>query len=157
MLASGNASALIDWNNNYGDDHNKCVAQHCSNYPRSFVGANVEVSNLDVMSNAIGEGPCFGAIKGNVAAGPMTYLRFSTDDTHGRIRGYVGEGEFTNDPFNMSGGIAVCQIPHMQALFKRLCKQGFEHHVAMVRSHCAGMVSEAVTTYLGWDLYVHES
>ena len=31
-------AALIDWNNNYGEDRNKCVAQHCSNYPKSFVG-----------------------------------------------------------------------------------------------------------------------
>jgi hypothetical protein len=26
----------------------------------------------------------------------------------------------------------------------------------MVRSHCAQVIREAVTTYLGWDLYVHE-
>ena len=38
VLASGNAAAIVDWNNNYGDDRNKCVAQHCSNYPKSFLG-----------------------------------------------------------------------------------------------------------------------
>jgi len=156
VLASGNAAAIVDWNNNYGDDRDKCVAQHCSNYPKSFLGTDIEVSTLDVLGRALGEERCFGAIKGKADAGPMTYLRFSTDDRHGRMRGYVGEGEFTEDPFDMSGGIAVCRVPHLQTLLKLLCKQGFEHHCAMVRSHCAGIISEAVTTYLGWDLHLHE-
>ena len=155
-LASGNAAAIFDWNNNYGDDRNKCVAQHCSNYPKSFLGTEVEVSTLDVLGRALGEDRCFGAIKGKAAPGPMTYLRFSTDDRNGRMRGYIGEGEITDDPFNMSGGIAVCQVPNLQTLLKFLCKQGFEHHCAVVRSHCAGIVSEAVSTYLKWDLHVHE-
>ena len=38
---------------------------------------------------------------------------------------------------------------------KHLCKEGFEHHVSVVRSPCADVISEAVGTYLGWDLYVH--
>ncbi|MDR0419348.1 MAG: fucose isomerase, partial [Prevotellaceae bacterium] len=33
LLASGNAPALLDWNNNFGDDRNKCVCTHCGNYP----------------------------------------------------------------------------------------------------------------------------
>ena len=104
VLASGNAAALIDWNNNYGDDRNKCVAQHCSNYPRSFVGREIEVSTPErAWATRWARNAASARIKGKVAAGPMTYLRFSTDDVNGRIRGYVGDGEFTDDPFNMSG------------------------------------------------------
>ncbi|MBM4025806.1 MAG: fucose isomerase [Planctomycetes bacterium] len=157
VLASGNAAAIVDWNNNYGDDRNKCVTQHCSNYPRSFFGTdNIEISTLDVLGRALGAENCFGAVKARVAAGPMTYLRFSTDDRNGRIRGYLGQGEFTNEALDMSGGVAVCEIPDLQSLLKFLCKEGFEHHCAMVRSHCADIISEAVTSYLGWDLFVHE-
>jgi L-fucose isomerase-like protein len=36
-----------------------------------------------------------------------------------------------------------------------VCKNGFEHHVAMTRSHCADVLDEAISTYLGWDLYHH--
>jgi L-fucose isomerase-like protein len=79
VLASGNAAAIVDWNNNYGDDRNKCVAQHCSNYPKSFLGNDVEVSTLDVLGRALGEERCFGAVKGKAGPGPMTYLRFSTE------------------------------------------------------------------------------
>ena len=30
-----------------------------------------------------------------------------------------------------------------------------EHHVAMARTHCARVLHEAITKYLGWDLYCH--
>jgi L-fucose isomerase-like protein len=32
--ASGKPSAIVDWNNNYGDDLNKAVLFHCSNLPK---------------------------------------------------------------------------------------------------------------------------
>jgi L-fucose isomerase-like protein len=157
MLASGNAAAIVDWNNNYGTDRDKCVAQHCGNYPRSFVGRPVEIDKLSVLSTVMDPENCFGAINGKVAPGPFSYLRFSTDDFNGRVRGYVGEGQFTDDPFNMLGSIAVCHVPNLQKLLKFVCKRGFEHHVAMVRSHVAAIVNEAASNYLGWDMYVHES
>ena len=156
MLASGNAAAIVDWNNNYGEDRDKCVAQHCGNYPKGFVAGPIEIGNLSVLGSVLGEEICFGGINAKAGPGPMTYLRFSTDDFHGRIRGYVGEGEFTDDPFDMLGSIAVCHIPRLQSLMKVICKNGFEHHCAMVRSRCSRVVNEAVTTYLGWDMIVHE-
>jgi len=155
ILASGRAAAIVDWNNNYGQDPDKCVAQHCGNYPKSFINRPVEIANLSVLGSVLGEEISFGAINGKADPGPMTFLRFSTDDCRGRIRGYVGEGEFTADPFDMLGSIAVCQVPNLPLLLKYICKQGFEHHVSMVRSHCAAIVNEAVTTYLGWDLHLH--
>ncbi len=156
VQASGNAAALIDWNNNYGDDRDKCVAQHCSNYPKSFIGKPVEVSVLSVLGEALGHDACFGAVKGKAAPGPMTYCRVSTDDKRGRVKAYVGEGEFTDDPFDMSGGIAVCRIPNLQRLMKHICRNGFEHHAAMARARSAAVINEALTTYLGWEVYVHE-
>jgi len=35
-LASGTPSALLDWNNNYGSNPDKCVCFHCSNLPKHF-------------------------------------------------------------------------------------------------------------------------
>jgi L-fucose isomerase-like protein len=156
VLATGNPAAIVDWNNNYAEDRNKCVAQHCGNYPKGFVGKPVQVSNLSVLGSVLGEELCFGGVDAKVEPGSMTYLRFSTDDLNGRVRGYVGEGQFTADPFNMLGSIAVCEIPNLQKLMKYICKQGFEHHVSMVRSHCAQAIQEAATTYLGWDMYLHD-
>ena len=36
-----------------------------------------------------------------------------------------------------------------------MCHNGFEHHVAMTRGHCTDVLHEAITKYLGWDLYYH--
>ena len=155
LLASGNIPGFLDWNNNYGQDREKCVNTHCSNFPRSFMGRDVEVSELDILGESLGRERCFGAVKGNVAAGPMTFFRIDTDDSRGCIRGYLGEGEFTDDPCPMDGGIAVCKIGDLRKLLGFMCEQGFEHHVAMVRSSCADVLHEAVTKYLRWDLYYH--
>lgn len=156
LLASGNIPGFLDWNNNYGTDREKCVNTHCSNYPKSFMGSAIEISELDILGASLGRENCFGAIKGKVAAGPMTFFRMDTDDSCGNIRAYLGEGEFTDDPFGMDGGIAVCKIPSLRQLLGFMCQHGFEHHVAMTRSYCAGVLDEAITKYLGWDLYHHK-
>ncbi|UCH14094.1 MAG: fucose isomerase [Bacteroidales bacterium] len=155
MLASGTPSALLDWNNNFAEDRNKCVCTHCSNYPKSFFKNEIEIGNLDVLGTVLGQETTFGAVKGKVTEGPLTYFRISTDDPWGIIKSYLGEGQITSDSYDMDGGIAVTEIPNLQQLMKHLCKNGFEHHVGMCRGHVADIIEEAVNTYLGWELYVH--
>jgi L-fucose isomerase-like protein len=155
-LASGGVpSGFVDWNNNYLEEQDKCVVTHCSNYPKSFMGSNIEISNLDVLGESLGKDRCFGGIKGCLALGPFTCARISTDDTRGRIKAYVGSGEFTDDPLGCKGGVGVCRIPRLQHLLDYLCRNGFEHHVAMSRSRCADVLEEAFGTYLGWEVYHH--
>ena len=103
-LAAEAPSAILDWNNNYGRETDKCVCTHCGNFPKSFIGETPEISELDVLGTVLGKENCFGAVKGKVKAGPMTFFRASTDDRAGTIKAYVGEGEFTDDPFPMDGG-----------------------------------------------------
>jgi L-fucose isomerase-like protein len=155
LLASGTPPGFLDWNNNYGDDKNKCISQHCSNFPKSFIGTRPEIAVLDILGETLGQENCFGAVKGRVMSGPMTYFRISTDDRRGMIKAYLGQGEFTDDPCDMKGGIAVCQVKELRALLGYICENGFEHHVAMSRGHVAGVVREAVDKYLGWELYHH--
>ncbi len=156
LLASGNPPGFQDWNNNYGDDRDKCINVHCSNYPKSFMGKEIEISNLDVLGESLGHDRCFGAVKGQVVPGPMTFFRVSTFDAEGSIRAYVGEGEFTDDPCTIQGGSAVCRVPGLQKLMNHLCKNGFEHHVALTRGNYARVIEEALTTYLKWDVYTHK-
>jgi hypothetical protein len=56
----------------------------------------------------------------------------------------------------MDGGIAVCKIRNLRELLGFMCQNGFEHHVAMTRTHCADVLDEAITKYLGWDVYYHK-
>ncbi len=153
-LASETPSALLDWNNNYGDDPNKAVCFHCSNLPKHFF-ESVKMDFQQIIAGTVGKENTFGTVVGKVKAAPMSYARFSTDDRAGRIRGYVGEGEFTNDPLNTFGGAGVVRIPRLQDLLRYICEQGFEHHVAANLSWIAGSVHEATTKYLGWDVTWH--
>ena len=154
-LAAQKPSALLDWNNNFGEDRNKVVCTHCSNYPKSFFENEIEIGSLDILGTVLGQEDTFGAVKGKVAPGNMTYFRISTDDTKGIIKSYLGEGRITDDPYSMDGGIAVCEIPNLQKLMKYMCKNGFEHHVGMVRGHVADILEEAIGNYLGWEIYRH--
>jgi len=155
-LAAQTPSALLDWNNNYAEDRDKVVCTHCSNYPKSFFQSDIEIGSLDVLGTVLGSEDTFGAVKAKVAPGDMTYFRISTDDQRGVIKSYLGEGEMTNDPYGMDGGIAVCEIPNLQGLMKYMCKNGYEHHVAMVRSHVAEILEEAIGNYMGWEIYKHQ-
>ena len=73
------------------------------------------------------------------------------------MRGYVGEGRFTDDPLETFGGAGVVEIPHMQKLLRFICEQGFEHHTAANLSEVASMVYEAGKNYLGWDMHWHRA
>ncbi|THB73064.1 MAG: fucose isomerase [Desulfobulbaceae bacterium] len=153
LLASGEPPGFLDWNNNYGHETDKCVNTHCSNFPKSFIGATPEISDLDILGETLGRENCFGAVKGKVTPGPMTYFRISTDDPRGKIKTYLGQGAFTDDPFDMDGGIAVCEVPGLRSLLTHICQNGYEHHVAMVRGHVAGILKESINKYLGWELF----
>ncbi len=155
-LASGTPSAYLDWNNNFADERNRCINLHCSNFPKSFFGdVEIEISNLDVLSTTIGEEKCFGACKAQVTAGPMTFAKITTDDKNGRIKAYIGEGEFLKDSVETPGGVALCRVDGLQKLLDYMCKNGFEHHVTMSRSLSADVLEEAFGNYLGWDVYRH--
>lgn len=154
-LAGGAPAALLDWNNNYEDNPDIVVGTHCGNFPADFMGVKPKVGVMGVLSTSIGADICFGAVKGKVKPGAMTYFRVSTEDAGGYIKSYVGEAEFIDLPFNMDGGIAVCHIEKMRKLFRFICANGFEHHVAMSRAHTGRILHEAVTKYLGWHAYWH--
>jgi L-fucose isomerase-like protein len=154
-LASETPSALLDWNNNYGDDPDKAVCFHCSNLPKHFF-SDVVMDFQAIIAGTVGKDNAFGACVGRVKAGAMSYARFSTDDHNGEMRGYVGEGRFTDDPLETFGGAGVVEIPKMQGLLRFICREGFEHHVAANFSQTASAIYEAASNYLGWNMYFHE-
>lgn len=154
-LASETPSALLDWNNNYGEDPDKAVCFHCSNLPKHFF-QHVRMDYQEIIAGTVGKLNTFGTCVGRVKAAPMTFARFSTCDQTGRMRGYVGEGEFTSDPLETFGGAGVVRISRMQELLRYICESGFEHHVAASLSQSADAVYEATTKYLGWDVHRHE-
>ena len=154
QLAYGRPSALVDWNNNYGDDPDKCVFFHCGNWAKDFL-PDIRIGTAPILGTVLGEENTVGALEGRTGAGPVTFGRISTDDRAGIIRAYVGEGDFTDDPLETFGTRAVVKVPGLQQLLKVICRNGFEHHAAMNGTHCAAPVAEALENYLGWDVYRH--
>lgn len=155
-LAADSAPALMDWNNNVDNERNSCISLHCSNFPKSFFANDeLELGSLDVLGSVLGSEKTFGAIKGSVSAGPMTFIRLSTDDPKGIIKGYVGEGHFSDVAVPTKGGVAYCEVENLQALLKYMCDNGFEHHVCFVRGHVADILEEALAKYLQVEMHRH--
>jgi L-fucose isomerase-like protein len=154
QLASETPSALLDWNNNYGNDPNKAVCFHCSNLPKHFF-KDVKMDYQAIIAGTVGKENTFGTCVGKVKSGAMCFARFSTDDASGRIRGYTGSGRFTDDPLETFGGAGVVEIPGLQKLLRYICEKGFEHHVAANFSSVAPAVHEATMRYLDWEMYAH--
>lgn len=154
QLASGSPSALLDWNNNYGDDPDKAVVFHCSNLPKA-VFEEQRMDYQEIIAGTVGKENTYGTIVGRMRPGPFTFARVSTDDQHGRVRAYVGEGRVTSDVLSTFGGFGVVEVPRLQELLRYACREGFEHHVAFSGSLVADAVADAVGTYLGWDVYRH--
>ncbi|HEY3282312.1 MAG TPA: L-fucose/L-arabinose isomerase family protein [Armatimonadota bacterium] len=153
-LATGVPAALLDWNNNYGEDPDKCVLFHCSNLPTGCLSC-AKMSQQWIVGGTVGLEKTWGTVEGRIKSGPFTYVRASTSDMDGTLCAYVGEGEFTDDPLDTFGGAGVARIADLQGLMRFLCEQGYEHHVAVSHDTVSEAITEALSTYLGWDVFQH--
>jgi L-fucose isomerase-like protein len=156
QLASGSPSALVDWNNNYASDPDKCVLFHCGNWAKSFL-PDITMSTAPILGTTVGEENTYGALDGRTPASPLTFGRISTDDPKGIIKAYVGEGMLTDDALNTFGNRAVAKIDNLQGLMQYVCRNGFEHHVVMNASKTAGILKESFENYMGWEVHHHQA
>lgn len=149
QLASGKPAALVDMNNNYGENRDKFLAFHCSNFPSSFFeGEECELGYHEMQEN-------YGSCSGKIASGPATFFRVSTDDKNGNMRAFVAEGEFTEDEVETFGGYGVAKVENLQSLMDTIVTEGFEHHAAVVRDHVADELEESLEKYLDWEIIRH--
>ena len=123
---------------------------HCGYWTKSFV-PDLEYGRHP----STGLPNSWGTLHGRAPAGPITFARVTTDDLHGRIRAYVGEARMTDDPLETFGTRAVVEIPGLPRLLRHICRNGFEHHVAMNAALVADAVEGAFETYMGWPVYRH--
>lgn len=154
-LASGSPPGYLTWSNNFGEDRDRCVCLHCSNFPKSFFGGEFEITGLGEPDAAMGAQKPAATCEGQIAPGPVTFAAIITDGRSGKIKAYMGEGEALDDPVDTRGGVALCRIPRLQELMEYICKNGFDCHAAMCRSQIAGILREAFENYLGWEVYRH--
>jgi len=68
---------------------------------------------------------------------------------------YLGEGTILEKELKTFGTVGVVKIENLQRLLAYLCKNGFEHHLAINGNRVAAILEEAFGNYLGWSVYHH--
>jgi L-fucose isomerase-like protein len=152
--ASGNPATLLDWNNNYGAEENKCILFHCGPVPQSMMTAKGQVVDHAILKNAVGENCSYGCNVGRIAPTPFTYGSLLTEN--GKMKFYLGEGRFTDDviPADFFGCAGVAEIDHLQDTLHQIGDLGFRHHVSISAGHVIEPVQEAFEKYLGYEVTV---
>jgi L-fucose isomerase-like protein len=151
-LASYQPVGLLDWNNNYYDEDEKCILFHCGPLPASLMDGQGRVSDHAILMNAVGEGNGYGCNVGRIAPMEFTFGSLMTDE--GRVRMYLGEGRFTADPIpdNFFGVAGVAEIPRLQDVLLHIGVQGHRHHVSVTPGRLREPLTEALGHYLGFDI-----
>lgn len=149
-LASQRPTAVLDWNNNYGDEENKVILFHCGPVAQSLMTAKGTVTEHKMFAKG-DPGSGWGSNEGRIKPFPMTFSNCQTKD--GRLIVYASQGAFTDDKIEESffgcGGVA--EIPDLQNKMIRLARGGFKHHTSVGVGHWKEILKEAFTTYLHYD------
>ncbi len=151
-LATGKPAICLDWNNNYGSEENKCILFHCGAVPRSLMSGPGRVTDHAILKKSLGEGRAYGCNVGRIAAMPFTYGSLLSQD--GRLRCYLGQGRFTEDPIpaEFFGCAGVAEIPDLQHALQTIGYMGFRHHVSVAPGSVMEPTREALVKYLGYEV-----
>jgi L-fucose isomerase-like protein len=151
-LASGNVPACLDWNNNYGDDEDKCILFHCGPVPVSLMNGSGRISDHSILANALGEGNGYGCHVGRILPTLFTFGSLLTAE--GKLNFYLGQGRFTEDqiPADYFGCAGVAEIPHLQDVLLHIGRYGHRHHVSVTPGHVQFSLLEALQNYLGYEV-----
>ncbi|MCC6445642.1 MAG: hypothetical protein IT210_19575 [Armatimonadetes bacterium] len=151
-LATGGAVACLDWNNNYGEEDDKCILFHCGPVPPSMMQGQGQIIDHLILANAVGAGNGFGCNVGRIARGDFTFSSMMTDS--GRLKFYIGQGRFTDDPIprDFFGCAGVAEIRNLQDILLHVGKHGHRHHVSVTQGQVMAPVREAFESYLGYDV-----
>jgi L-fucose isomerase-like protein len=151
-LASYQPVGLLDWNNNYHDEDDKCIFFHCGPLPASMMDGKGQVTDHSILMNSVGKGNGYGCNVGRIKPMDITFSSLMTDE--GRVKMYLGEGRITNDPIpaDFFGVAGVAEIPHLQDVLLHIGLNGHRHHVAMTPGSHRKPLVEALGHYLEFDM-----
>ncbi len=153
-LASGRPATCLDWNNNYGDQDNKCILFHCGCVPKSLMREKGRITDHAILSNSVGEGSSYGCNVGRIRPMDFTFGNMATDA--GEVKFYLGEGTITEDPIpdDYFGCAGVAEIPGLQDVLLHIGRDGHRHHVAITPGRVMEPLREALTRYLDAEVVV---
>ncbi|KKK92420.1 hypothetical protein LCGC14_2703130, partial [marine sediment metagenome] len=150
--ASGDVATCLDWNNNYGDDPEKCILFHCGNVPHSMLCGPSEITEHSILANVVGKGCSYGCNLGRIAPTDFTFGSLLTED--GKIKTYLGRGRFTDAPIpdDFFGSAGAAEIPNLQQVLQMICRTGHRHHVSLSSGLVVEPMAEAFEKYLGFEV-----
>jgi len=153
-FASSRPATILDWNNNYGEDDDKCILFHCGPVPSDLMTDKGRVSDHLILANSIGKNHSFGCVVGRIAPTDFTFGGMMTDS--GRVKVYLGDGRFTEDPIpeNFFGAAGVAQIDKLQDVLLHVGVNGHRHHVSVTPGKHVAPLKEALEKYLGFDVNI---
>ncbi len=151
-LASYDAVGLLDWNNNYGDEDEKCILFHCGVMPASMMDGKGQISDHLILMNSVGEGNGYGCNVGRIRPMDFTFGSLMTDE--GQVKIYLGDGRITGDPIpaDFFGVAGVAEIRKLQDVLLHVGRTGHRHHVSITPGSVQGALTEALGHYLDFDV-----
>lgn len=150
--ASGNVAACLDWNNNYGEEENKCILFHCGPVPADMMVCKGKITDHAILANSVGKGCGYGCNTGRIKPGPFTFGSMIT--VNGELEFYLGEGRFTDDPIpdDFFGCAGVAEIENLQDVLQTIGYRGHRHHTSVTPDYVVAPVKEAFEKYLGYKV-----
>ena len=151
-LASAEPVGLLDWNNNYGDEDEKCILFHCGPLPPSLMQARGRIEDHAILANSLGQGKSYGCNVGRIKPMDFTFGSLMTDE--GRVKMYLGQGRFTTDPLpeNYFGVAGVAEIHNLPDVLLHIGNHGHRHHVSFTPGDVQAPVAHALAHYLDFEV-----
>jgi L-fucose isomerase-like protein len=151
-LAGSGRAMLLDLNNNYGDQDDKCVLFHCGPAPLSMMCGKGETVEHKMFAKSYGAGSGVGVNRGKLRAGAVTFGSLKTEN--GRLCAFLGEGTLCDDALDEEffGTGTVLHHPRMQSILTHIGREGYRHHLSIGSGSTAQAVHEALTVYLGYQI-----
>ena len=153
-LAAEEASTLLDFNNNYGEEDDKAIMFHCGPVPVSMCVGKGQVCEHLMFKKTYGDGSGVGVNKTEMKSGNITIGSVKTEG--GKIHAFVTEAEFTDDPIEKEffGSGKVVKKAGINDVANYMGTYGYKHHLAVAFGNFKGAVAEALGKYLGYEVEI---
>ena len=156
QLASGEPAAIVDLNNNYGDDPDKCVLFHCGNWPLNFY-TDAEMTTAEVLGTTLGADNVWGAIDGRAPDRAADDRAHQHRRRQRHVQGLRRRGSLPRRPARHLRVQGRGRDPRLPATAQVHLQGGLRAPLRHEPVHdTADAVAEALGTYLKWEVYRHE-
>ncbi len=151
-LAADAPATVMDWNNNYGNEENKCILFHCGPMATSMVEGKTDVRVHKMFEKSYGPGCSWGVNVGVLKRGPITYASAKVEN--GKIEFFAGEAKITNDQVEKEffGSWGVTEFDDLESIMMYVLRNNYHHHVSYTYGKEKEVLKEAIGNYLGWKI-----